>query len=550
MAAIFKIYTNLLTVALLNVTCISKSACACRIEHGQFQRVAFLWFSELQTLPATQLAIRVASARRVQTRHLMILTIFQPIKSKKCIYLTMPHLTPINQFSAPKPQFASPSKMMWGLCKATETLELVSSGIAATLVHWNTCIASHVCLFPKIAWKICHTKILFSGFYISLPVKVRELPLYMSYESTRGSILSSLSRPGKWIADRGLHNITRPIFWACLQGVPIIYRLHAPSVLPKTLIGTYCALVGSNPASRPNPKDVVSKLSKPGQYFNNDLIETLIFLEEIQIKDSNEKHAFFSGLTPKLDNIPDYVAKNKILPALLNAHEFSNVGSVVLSPMFKIGKLLDETEYQKCILPCVVKLFSSSDRATRLKLLQQIDTLAEHMSTQVINDQVFPPLCTGFLDNNPTIREHTVKAVIYLAPKLNYNNLNVEVMKHFARVQSKDDQGGIRTNTTVCLGKIAAYLHPETRQKCLVSAFTRAMRDPFPPSRTAGVMALAATQQYYPLSDVALKVFPILSHLTLDPEKSVRDHVFKVMKGFLSKLEKVSEDPSIREQME
>ena len=35
----------------------------------------------------------------------------------------------------------------------------------------------------------------------------------------------------------------------------------------------------------------------------------------------------------------------------------------------------------------------------------------------------------------------------------------------------------------------------------------------------------------------------------MDPEKSVRDSVFKVLKGFLSKLEKVSEDPSLLEKM-
>lgn len=76
--------------------------------------------------------------------------------------------------------------------------------------------------------------------------------------------------------------------------------------------------------------------------------------------------------------------------------------------------------------------------------------------------------------------------MIHLAPKLSYNNLNVEVLRHFARLQSKDDQGGIRTNTTVCLGKIAQHLHPQIRQKVLISAFIRAMRDPFPPARNAG----------------------------------------------------------------
>jgi len=32
------------------------------------------------------------------------------------------------------------------------------------------------------------------------------------------------------------------------------------------------------------------------------------------------------------------------------------------------------------------------------------------------------------------------QAMLYLAPKLNYNNLNVELLKHFARLQVKDDQ--------------------------------------------------------------------------------------------------------------
>lgn len=37
--------------------------------------------------------------------------------------------------------------------------------------------------------------------------------------------------------------------------------------------------------------------------------------------------------------------------------------------------------------------------------------------------------------------------------------------------------------------------------------------------------------------------------LTGDSDREVRDHAFKVVKGFLSKLEKVSEDPSLRECM-
>jgi|LakMenEpi03Aug12_release.lakeMendotaPanAssembly.Ray.scaffolds.fasta_scaffold1411858_1 SCY1-like protein 1 len=132
----------------------------------------------------------------------------------------------------------------------------------------------------------------------------------------------------------------------------------------------------------------------------------------------------------------------------------------------QLGSLLTEEEYQKRIVPCVVKLFSSPDRATRVRLLQQLEHFSAHLLPVTVNDNIFPHILSGFTDSNPVIREHTVKvfyykmivqycciyftfinigiiamqSIISLAPKLNYNNLNVEVLKHFARLQSKDEQ--------------------------------------------------------------------------------------------------------------
>jgi len=341
------------------------------------------------------------------------------------------------------------------------------------------------------------------------------------------------------------------LIWEVFNGV-----INSPSSLkslgniPKLLAPVYCELVGALPNSRPNPSEVIQKCRKAGGYFHNDLVESLLFLEEIQIKEANDKTRFFSSLPSLLDSFPENLSRHKILPQLINAFDFGNAGSAILAPMFKLGSLLSEDEYQKKIVPCVIKLFSSPDRATRARLLQQLEFFAHHLQTNTVNDQIFPHVVNGFVDSNPVIREHTVKSILFLAPKLNYNNLNVEVLRHFARLQASDDQGGIRTNTTVCLGKVASFLHPQIRQKVLVSAFTRALRDPFPPARIAGLMALAATQHYYALNQIAQSVLPSLCGLACDPEREVRDQAFKVIKGFLGKLEKVSEDPSLKESME
>merc|ERR1719470_616415 len=274
------------------------------------------------------------------------------------------------------------------------------------------------------------------------------------------------------------------------------------------------------------------------------------FLEELQIKEDSDKSRFYSSLAGLLDNCPSNVCQGKILPQLINAFEFGGAGSAILAPVFKIGKDLDTQEFQTKIVPCIVKLFSSNDRNARFKLLSQMENFVEHLSKNIVNDQVFPKIESGFLDSEPLIREKTVISMIHLSPKLTYSNLDeTVVLKHFTRL-ARDEQGGIRTNTTVCLGKIARYLHPKTRQQVLLACFTRGLKDPFPPSRIAAINAIAATQHFYTVAETGCRVLPILGASTVDPEKPVRDQALRVIRGFLGKLEKVSEDPTLKEEME
>ena len=77
--------------------------------------------------------------------------------------------------------------------------------------------------------------------------------------------------------------------------------------------------------------------------------------------------------------------------------------------VFQLGRLLNQEEYQKKIVPCVVKLFAFNDRATRIRLLQQLEHFISHLHSNTVNDQIFPQVAHGFIDTNSTIREQTVK---------------------------------------------------------------------------------------------------------------------------------------------
>lgn len=52
----------------------------------------------------------------------------------------------------------------------------------------------------------------------------------------------------------------------------------------------------------------------------------------------------------------------------------------VAKPLFlllpQVGKFLSAEEYQQKIIPVVVKMFSSTDRAMRIRLLQQVEASA------------------------------------------------------------------------------------------------------------------------------------------------------------------------------
>ena len=58
-----------------------------------------------------------------------------------------------------------------------------------------------------------------------------------------------------------------------------------------------------------------------------------------------------------------------------------------------------------------------------------------------------------------------------------------------------------------------------------MSAFTRSLKDPFPPARSAGIGGLGSTHSYYSAVDMATRIIPSLSHMTVDKDQSVREQV-------------------------
>ena len=70
----------------------------------------------------------------------------------------------------------------------------------------------------------------------------------------------------------------------------------------------------------------------------NKLVELLVFLENLAVKDSSEKDLFFKRLPQSLPGLPLPVAQYKLLPLLSQALEFGGAPAVALGSILQVQR--------------------------------------------------------------------------------------------------------------------------------------------------------------------------------------------------------------------
>jgi SCY1-like protein 1 len=202
--------------------------------------------------------------------------------------------------------------------------------------------------------------------------------------------------------------------------------------------------VHSNPRLRTDFIKFLAQASMPGGYFDHPLISTSIFLENFTIKEKEEKEQFLSDIESTVQEFPIAFSKFKILPELLITLEFGGAGSKALKPILTIGSRLSSQDFNELVIPNIIKLFSSTDRAIRLALCEKIDSFVDHLTEKIANDTIYTNLISGFNDTTAIIREQTLKAVAALSPKLTKKTINESLIRYLTKLQA-DPEPGIRT---------------------------------------------------------------------------------------------------------
>ena len=288
--------------------------------------------------------------------------------------------------------------------------------------------------------------------------------------------------------------------------------------------------------------------------FNTPYQKFQLQLEELSIQPAEQKVAFWQNLVGKLETglVPKAVAVYKLLPIMKSSIEiicqteslrsqslYRREVLAILQPLFYVAENFLEDSFAAELTTVIGLLFAVADRGVRGALLQKAVLFSNNMDKNSLNSAVFEPMCSGFSDSSAALRELTLKATLVLVPHLTQPNLE-KLSRYLVRLQA-DPEASIRTNTVIFFSKLTPYLTDSTRQKLLLPAFTRALKDPFKPCRLAALQSTLKAKEYFDPKGVASKVLPVVTPQLLDPAREVRREAFAAVDDLLFYLRQESE---------
>ncbi|KAL4781536.1 armadillo-type protein [Aspergillus varians] len=486
--------------------------------------------SNKSRLPLAKNAVRKSRT----LRHPGVIKVLDTIETETSIYIVTERVVPLSWHV--KRRSLSEETSKWGLYTVASTLKFVNGDAAS--VH-GAVRASSVYTSESGEWKLGGFDILSSmnddqAVIYTYGSLVPDAARYTPPEIVKGGWDAIKSFPLTAVDSYGLAILVFEVFNGNFSGGDQVGRT---TNIPPRMHQSYKRLGTANPKLRLSPAHFVEQGKKSGGFFETPLIRLTDDIDSLGLKSDAEREEFLNELDNLSEDFPEDFFKMKVLPELLKSVEFGGGGPKVLSAILRIGGKLSQDEFNAKLTPVIVRLFGNPDRAIRVCLLDHLPIMVDNISQKIVNDKIFPQMTSGFTDAAPVVREQTVKAVLPVINKLSDRTINGELLRFLART-ANDEQPGIRTNTTICLGKIAKNLGQGSRSKVLVAAFTRALRDPFVHARNAGLLALSATVEVFSEDECATKVLPAICPSLLDREKLIRDQANKTLDMYLQRVRK------------
>lgn len=342
----------------------------------------------------------------------------------------------------------------------------------------------------------------------------------------------------------------------CLSRIPPLARHLCDDLLPGA---------AKQRASKLSYKNMKIMLKEHPLFAENPLVKVMLFFEEINLKGNWDKEAFFASLPDVLRTIPCQAQYVQILPQLAAQLEFFARPDLLLPSVLLIGEnvrleasksgsapgapvVSDAAVYQQYLTPVLVKFFKSPDRAARLLLLQHLSSFEAYLSTNDTED-IFDSVSLGFTDSFVSLREATLRSMIYFVPKLASAAHVDKAFQKLSRMLHEDPEGAIRTNAVICLAKLYSSFCKPQHAKAIGVQLIRALKDAFPPCRAAALAAIGVAVCADPLvfsrEELMVRFAPAVCHRCVDPDLSVQEAAFTTLQHIIRITKLHSPQPEV-----
>jgi SCY1-like protein 1 len=185
-----------------------------------------------------------------------------------------------------------------------------------------------------------------------------------------------------------LYNPTSPIPNLSAQPTP-----SSAGAIPRALFPLWKRMLNPNPRTRLSTTAFAAEAATAGFWSDNPLVSLVESLDGFELASEGDKLGILRTIKDAAvsGGLPAPFLLYRVLPSLLHSISLPTAPSGAMLPLvLDLGKLVPPGEYAKMVLDPVIKLYASTDRGTRMALLDGLGEYADKLDQRTVSDRIWP----------------------------------------------------------------------------------------------------------------------------------------------------------------